>query len=116
MSKFNKMMKKGKKAGLSNIDMLRMIQVADERAKEAERIGCEKAFIYMLVIPLSILANDYWSKTAKRKIPEFIEKTMSLFDSLEKGVVEHAEMIELLEEYAGVKIDVEWAKKREKEV
>lgn len=112
MNKFKQTYKKGKKAGLSNVDFARMLEVADKKAKEA----CEKAFVYMLAIPLNILVNDYWSKTAKKKIPEFIDKTMSLFDSVEKGVVDHAELIELLEEYAGVKIDVEWAKRREKEV
>lgn len=116
MNKFKQTYKKGKKAGLSNVDFARMLEVADRKAKEAERIGCEKAFVYMLAIPLNILVNDYWSKTAKKKIPEFIDKTMSLFDSVEKSVVDHAELIELLEEYSGVKIDVEWAKRREKEV
>ena len=33
---------------------------------------------------------------------------MSLFDSLDKGVVTHQEMLNLIEKYSGVQIEVEW--------
>ena len=49
-----------------------MKEVAKKEAKKMESDAVEKAFLYMLAIPLNVLVNDYWSKTAKKKVPKFI--------------------------------------------
>lgn len=103
---------KARKAGISNVDIMRMKEVAKEEAKKMESDAVEKAFLYMLAIPLNVLVNDYWSKTAKKKAPKFIEDVISLYESVQAGVVTDEELAELLNELAGVNIEAEWLKKR----
>lgn len=58
----------------------------------------------MLVIPTNVLIADFWPKSAKKRIPEFIEGCMSLYEAWKKGAVTMDEMQKLTEEYAGIKL------------
>ena len=64
----------------------------------------EQILQMMLVIPTNVLIADYWPKSAKQRIPEFVESCMSLYQAWEPGVVTMTEMQELTEEYAGIKL------------
>lgn len=64
----------------------------------------EQILQMMLVIPTNVLIADYWPKSAKQRIPEFVESCMSLYQAWEHGVVTMTEMQELTEEYAGIKL------------
>ena len=64
----------------------------------------EQILQMMLVIPTNVLIADYWPKSAKQRIPEFVESCMSLYQAWEQGVVTMTEMQELTEEYAGIKL------------
>ena len=64
----------------------------------------EEILQMMLVIPTNILISDYWQKTAKKRIPEFVEQCISLYKAWEQGVVDMTEMQKLTEEYAGIKL------------
>lgn len=64
----------------------------------------EQILQMMLVIPTNVLIADYWPKSAKQRIPEFVESCMSLYQAWERGVVTMTEMQELTEEYAGIKL------------
>lgn len=103
---------KARKAGISNVDLMRMKEVAKKEAKKMESDAVEKAFLYMLAIPLNVLVHDYWSKTAKKKAPKFIEDVISLYESVQAGAVTDEELAELLNELAGVNVEAEWLKKR----
>lgn len=70
----------------------------------------------MIVIPTNVLINDYWQKTAKKRIPQFVEDCLNLYKSWVEGNVSMEEMQNLTEEYAGIKLidsgsDVEKAMK-----
>ena len=116
MKKMNNRMKnqinRARKAGISNVDLMRMKEVAKKEAKKLESDAVEKAFLYMLAIPLNVLVHDYWSKTAKKKAPKFIEDVISLYESVQAGVVTDEELAGLLNELAGVNVEAEWLKKR----
>lgn len=58
----------------------------------------------MLVIPVNVLVSDYWQKTAKTRIPKFVEDCMSLYKAWETGMVDMEDMQKLAEEYAGIKL------------
>ena len=58
----------------------------------------------MIVIPTNVLINDYWEKTAKKRIPQFVEDCMDLYKAWSEGIVSMEEMQELTEEYAGIKL------------
>lgn len=73
-----------------------IIDKSDEMAEEILKL--------MLVIPTNVLISDYWKKTAKTRIPKFVEDCMSLYDSWTKGAVSMEEMTKLTEEYAQIEI------------
>lgn len=58
----------------------------------------------MLVIPVNVLVSDYWIKSAKTKIPKFVEDCMSLYKAWETGAVDMDDMQKLAEEYSGIKL------------
>ena len=112
-TKFQQQMKKARKGGLTPLDMLRLRTIAQKEAEKAETVATEKAFLYMLAIPLNVLVNDYWSKTAKRKAPKFIEEVLKLYDVVECNIVSDEELAELLNDMAGVTISADWIEKRD---
>lgn len=64
----------------------------------------EEIFKMMLVFPTNLLINDYWPKTAKKRIPTFVEDVLSLYEAWIAGVVDMDEMVKLTEEYSGIKL------------
>lgn len=107
-----KQINRARKAGISNVDLMRMQEVAKKEAKKMEAEATDKAFLYMLAIPLNVLVHDYWSKTAKKKAPKFIEDVISLYESVQAGAVTDEELAGLLNELAGVNVEAEWLEKR----
>lgn len=112
MNRTRKQVNKARQSGMSNVDVARMKAIAKKQAELMEQEAIEKAFLFMLAIPLNVLVNDYWSKTAKRKAPKFIEDVVSLYESVQAGVVSHEELADLLDEYAGVDIQAEWMNRK----
>ena len=111
MNKVQQQMKKAKKQGLTPADVWRMREIARVQATKMEAEAKEKAFLYMLAIPLNVLFNDYWAKSAKKKAPKFIEEVIKLYEAVQEGQVTEKELATLLDELAGVKIDAEWLNK-----
>lgn len=111
MTKAQQLMKKATKKGVSPLEMARMHELARQSAKKMETEATERAFLFMLAIPLNILVNDYWPKSAKKKAPKFIEDVISLYESVQDGVVSNEELADLLYKYAGVKITADWLHK-----
>lgn len=111
-SKLKSQMQRAKRSGMSMVDFARVKANADRTAekytKEMETRATEKAFLFMLAIPLNVLVADYWEKSAKKKIPKFIEECMKLYKAVEEETVSVQELADLLKEYAGVEITAEW--------
>lgn len=61
--------------------------------------------VMMLAIPCEVLSNDYWKKSAKQKLPKFVEECLSLYRSYEQGIVTMEEMEQDLWELAGYKVE-----------
>lgn len=86
----------------------RMYDEAYKRAREdilshIDRLG-DEIFKMMLVIPTNLLIEDYWKKSAKKRIPKFVEDCLSLYDAWICGVVDMDQMVKLTEEYSGIKL------------
>lgn len=63
--------------------------------KEARDEAIDTAFTLMLAIPLEVLIGDgYWAKSAKRRLPKFLDDVLSLYDSWNKGVLTIEELRE----------------------
>ena len=110
MNRVRNQMNRAKKAGMSNVDLLKIREAAKKEAQRMEQQATERAFLYMLAIPLNVLFNDYWEKTAKRKAPKFIEEVIKLYEAVQNGIVSEQQLADLLDELAGVKIEAEWMK------
>ena len=115
MDKSRKQQIRARRMGMSNVDLLMVKESAKKAAKTIEKEATEKAFLYMLAIPLNVLFNDYWQKSAKKRAPKFIEDVMSLYDAVQHGVVSDKQLADLLDELAGVKIDADWMKGNDNE-
>ena len=113
MNKARKQQIKARNIGMSNVDLLMVKESAKKAAKTIEKEATEKAFLYMLAIPLNVLFNDYWQKSAKKRAPKFIEDVMSLYEAVQQGVVSDKQLADLLDELAGVKIDADWINKQD---
>lgn len=86
----------------------RMYDEAYKRAREnilsnIDRLG-DEMFKMMLVIPTNLLIEDYWKKSAKTRIPKFVDDCLSLYEAWIQGVVNMDEMVKLTEEYSGIKM------------
>lgn len=103
-----KQIRRARQRGMSNLDILRVKELAKHKTKELEAEAVEKAFVHMFAITLSILASDYWPKSADKKIPGLIAKVCSVFDSVKEGVVTEEDSLEVLKNIAGVNLKDEW--------
>ena len=106
-------MKMAKRKGLTPLEVLRMQEIAKREAEKMEYEATEKAFLYMLAIPLNVLVNDYWPKTGKRRAAKFLDDVISLWDSVIAGVVTERELADLLKEYADYTVNELWLQKIE---
>lgn len=82
---------------------LTQIQI-DELKKKAVEEATDKAFMLMLVLPLEVLISEgYWLKSAKKRMPKFMDDILSLYDSYESGHLSMEEMEKDLWTYGGIK-------------
>ena len=96
--------------GLSPLEVLQMREIARKEAEKMENEATEKAFLYMLAIPLNVLVADYWPKTAKRRAPKLIDDVISLYQAVEAGVVTKEQLVEVLQEYGQIDFRARWLK------
>ena len=54
-----------------------------------ERVNdiAEQIQTMMLVIPTNVLIADYWEKSAKKRIPKFVEDCINLYEAFLQGTV-----------------------------
>lgn len=108
-----KQMKRAFKKGIPPLDVAKMQAIAKHQAEKMEKQASEKAFIDMLAVPCAVLAFDYWNKTAKKRIPEFVKEVVSLYESIQVGAVTREEIIEEFEKNSGIKLEAEWYRAKE---
>lgn len=73
--------------------------------QEASKEAIDTAFTLMLALPLEVLKDKYWVKSAKRRLPKFLDNVLSLYDSWNKGELTIEELREDLWEYGGIKLE-----------
>lgn len=108
MSSVKKHIKNVKRKGLSNIEICKLIEKSRKTIDQAHDEANEEAFLFMLAIPLSILFNDYWQKSAKKRAPRFINEVIKYYLAVQDGYVTHQELADTLYDLSGVKITAEW--------
>ena len=103
-----KQIRRARLGGMSNLDILKVKEMARKETEKMEAQAVEKAFVHMFAITLSILANDYWPKSASKQIPGLIKKVNSVFQAVKEGVVTEEDSLEALKNIAGVNLKDEW--------
>lgn len=58
-----------------------------------------QAFQLMLCISANVLGGMYWQKTAKKRVPEYIENVVELYDAIRCDAVSWGEIKEVAEQY-----------------
>lgn len=80
----------------------------EEASKTISKKSVDIAWQLMLAIPCEVLISDgYWPKTAKKRLPKFIDDCLELYDSYTAGVLTLAELREDLWKFGGVKLKVD---------
>lgn len=115
MNKAKKQINAARKKGLSPLELAQMKAIAKKHAESMEQEATEKAFVLMLAIPCLILGEDYWKKTAKKRIPQFVEDCASMYESFQMGVLTYQDMLDSLKEMADITIEAAWLEAKKKE-
>lgn len=92
-----------KKTKTYNLTQEQIDAIKKEATSEAIREVTDTAFLLMLAIPLEVLiTEDYWMKSAKRRIPKFIDAVLEVHQAYERGSISLEEMKADLKEFAGI--------------
>lgn len=78
-------------------------QIAEIK-KQARDDAIDTAFMLMLAIPLKVLRDSYWTKTAKKRLPLFVEQCLDLWQKYNSGDFELEDFERFLWEEGGVKV------------
>ena len=93
----------GKKAKVATYNLTQ--DQINQIKQEARDKAIDVAVTLMLAIPLEVLKSKYWAKSAKRRLPQFMEEVLSLYADWNKGLLTIEELREDLWEYGGVKLE-----------
>ena len=77
----------------------------DKIKKDAVNEAVDVSFALMLAIPTNVLARCYWEKSATKRIPNFLDECLSLYESIGTGTVLVSELIEDIEKVGKLKMD-----------
>lgn len=97
---------KMRKSGMSSAEIARMYCIAHQASREMEQDATERAFLYMLAIPLNVLADR--ELITHDNAEDYIKDVASLYMSVQEGIVSDQELADLLKEYTGIEITAEW--------
>ena len=95
-----------RRKGFSDAERAYMYGIARKASREMESDAAEKAFLYMLAIPLNVLADR--GLITHDNAADYIQDVASLYLSVQDGVVTEKDLADLFKEYAGVEITAEW--------
>lgn len=120
MSKRHKNTRLLRDLGYSNIDICKIREITRKESEKAVSDvvdnsiteAHERAFLYMLAIPLNVFVAMWGEEEAKKKAPEFVEEVCSLYESVQDGYVTDEQLAEYLEEMAGLKITADWLRRK----
>lgn len=79
-------------------------RIRREEQQKAKQVILDNTNALAEQILTNVLVSDYWQKSAKKRIPKFVDDCMSLYEAFTSGVVKMSEMVALTEEYAGIKL------------
>ena len=94
-----------KKDKVYNLTQAQIDKIKEDAAEDAYNDIIDVAFGLMLAIPTNVLARCYWEKSAPKRIPQFLEECLSVYDSIDAGVLKIKDLIDDVEEVGKLKLD-----------
>lgn len=101
-----------RKNGYKSLDIALAYSIAREESRKMETEANERAFLYMLAIPLNVLADR--EIITHENAEEYINDVISLYKSVQDKIVSDKDLADLLHEYTGMTITADWIKDTEK--
>ena len=77
----------------------------DKIKEDAIKEASDTAFLLMLAIPVMVLHDKWWEKTASKRCPQFVDQCLDLFDSFSKDYVTLDDLKQCLQEESGIKLE-----------
>lgn len=77
----------------------------DEIKKQAVNEATGIAFTLMLAIPVTVLHDKYWVKTASKRLPEFVDQCLGLWDAYNADYVTLEDLSKTLWDEGGIKLE-----------
>lgn len=93
-----------KEAKKNKVYTLTQAQI-DKMKEDIFQEAVDTSFGLMLSIPADVLGRCYWEKTAVKRIPEFLNECISLYDSIGAGTVKVSDIIKDVEEIGKLKME-----------
>lgn len=104
MGNIKKQIRRASKRGVQPLDLMKMKSIADKQAQKMKDELAWDAFRFMMLIPINVLAEEYWPKTAKKKLPTFIDEVVKLYEAVQSGAVKEEDLKAVLRD-AGYEIN-----------
>ena len=76
----------------------------DQIKQDAIKEAVDVSFILMLYIPLKRLAEEYWKKTAAKRIPQFAAECIKIYEDLGNDKITINEIVKETEKLAQIKM------------
>ena len=73
--------------------------------EDAVQEAVDTSFGLMLSIPANVLSRIYWEKSAPKRIPQFLDECLSVYESIGAGSLTITELIEDVEKVGKLKMN-----------
>lgn len=90
-----------KKDKIYNLTQAQLDKIKEEAVEKA----IDVSFALMLSIPTNVLARCYWEKSAPKRIPQFLDECLSVYESVGTGTLTVSELIKDTEEIGKLKME-----------
>lgn len=77
----------------------------DKIKEDATKEAVDSAFLLMLAIPVMVLHDKWWEKSASKRCPKFVDQCLDLYDSFERDYVTLDDLKQCLYEESGIKLE-----------
>lgn len=79
----------------------------EESKREIYEETVNTTLALLLGLPMKVLMDDYWKKSYKKRIPEFIDKVLELYDKWQDDKLDISELNQELWDVAGIRLEGE---------
>ena len=94
-----------KKDKIYHLTQAQIDKIKEDAKKDAMPDAVDVSFGLMLAVPTNVLARCYWEKSAPKRIPQFLEECLSVYESISAGSLKITDLIEDVEEVGKLKLE-----------